>query len=1320
MNKAELRTRLSALIDAIDNLLRNYKACQQAGVPANLTEIIKIGELTVLKEKFQNLLSQNPIDSLEQVSGEVERALLADQGKIVGSEESAYRKFVAALKAQTQAPTYPATWKNDNQLRQAQEEFEQFAVDGWMDNGYNTILQNIEVNAADKTASEEFAQIFPNYIKARSKIVARIEQIKEAYQPILNYRKTVDAQKKQYLDPINALLNALKYEHGVDIDNTPPYVGLTREASTADAVLGRLLTVPTGRDLVKTYKEFALPKKACNEELAKLSQVKEHLEMLVQAKVNEKKRSEELDSLKAKRPARKFQTVDDGLRIIKENHKKYLEENMLTQLDSLSKGKIKGEKVKQIRTYAEALVHYGQKKTTTDYLTGAIAQLSTLAKLGGGALAALLGVGVGGATFLTSKSGFLTGMINPFAGVQNVLTGAASAGLGAGVGLITYNLWKKSYQGESAPDFETFQAEMRKAGLGEKYDVLAGNIVKLFHLREGLLLGLENSLTHTSMRAEFAKTLPEGSKIDDEALNIAIEVYFLQQLNEAFNEAFKDIYKIKEQEIQQELNQYRIVSWFKSCFENPAKRQEFTQQLQIEFMTQSMLFLQHQMNEPGFLAAYPAFTATVGGLIAATVVLGGAAAVVGGPITLGILSIALVAAAVTAVASYFAVTRIDSLYYKRDAKNRQSIEETIDIVDHEIERLQQVIQKVKETTQEDLTQLGSYQEESFLESVRTIVGNLPGLAAKPNYAAVGSSDSWYREQASRYRHSKQSEIDLAENHRRIIGKAVEQTELMQDSLLGSGEELRGFISDTTAYLNDEKNQGFIKKFELKAKIRQQVLEIVAIVPVTMGALPLYLVDFYTRQLGGSVQDLELARKLAPVVKKDVRQNDESHPLKVVLKAAYEFNEELIAKGNPRILTGDATYRAILGLKVDSEEDRIENKINGGNVQDYLDSSYEFLLSLLKHDEKATLETPYQLSEAFIVYRTLLIKQLASLADPNNQHVKKGVRSAVEKFVKEKLHLDPQVVFNNALNQALFVDASGDKQMTNPLGIPCSVAAVTDVTKAIMTDLAYNSVQAYNPRAVLTPSLLIRDEAEEFLTRTANRGTMFAYANAEEVLRAQGTKEFAKEVETTIARTREFIDEIAQSPTLVESGARDIYIRGVLDHIAKIQGQIAIAISSGKGSKDALETVKADLDAFANELRNPQAKKVEKTPVVSVSATKVKDKETLLDDFIKDVEKLISDLRGQVRNLSRERVNGLFDPSALNAVKNKIHAAVLLENALKAAQHSRIDMDFLVSEAYTGHVVGDLQGVINKNLENMGYNNLQAMFADLPTALVKEP
>ncbi|WP_019217091.1 hypothetical protein [Legionella tunisiensis] len=501
---------------------------------------------------------------------------------------------------------------------------------------------------------------------------------------------------------------------------------------------------------------------------------------------------------------------------------------MLTQLDTISRGKIKGAQVKQIKTYAEALVAYGQKRTTTDYLNGSIEQLSTASKLGGGTLAALLGVGVGGLTFGAAKTGFLTGMINPFAGVQNVLTGAASVGLGAGVSYITYMLWKNANQGEAAGSFEAFQEEMHKAGLDKKYDELAGNLVKLFHLREGLLLGLKNSKTNKSMREEFIVSLdlPKDTKIDDGALNIAVEVYFLQQLNVLFNEAFKDIYKIKDQEIQAEREQYKAVTWLKSFFETPEKRQEFTQQLQVEFMAQTVLFLQHQMNEPGFLAAYPALTATVGGLIAATVVLGVAAAVVGGPITIGILSIALVAAAVTAVASYFAVTKIDTLYYKRDAKNRNALQETITIVEDELERLEQLIQKVKETTREDITQLENYQAATFMESVKEVVGNLPYLAEivegvigvedKRNYAAVGSGDSWFREQASRYRHSKQSEIDLAEQHRRIIGKAMEQTALMQVSLVDmmanrmDNHDLRRLIQDTTAYLKVEKTKTLLK------------------------------------------------------------------------------------------------------------------------------------------------------------------------------------------------------------------------------------------------------------------------------------------------------------------------------------------------------------------------------------------------------------------------------------------------------------------------------------------------------------------------------
>ncbi|WP_019217090.1 hypothetical protein [Legionella tunisiensis] len=386
-----------------------------------------------------------------------------------------------------------------------------------------------------------------------------------------------------------------------------------------------------------------------------------------------------------------------------------------------------------------------------------------------------------------------------------------------------------------------------------------------------------------------------------------------------------------------------------------------------------------------------------------------------------------------------------------------------------------------------------------------------------------------------------------------------------------------------------------------------------------------MVDFYTQQLGGSVQDLDLARKLAPVVKSDIRHDDKDHPLKTVLQAAFDFNAELVAKGNPYILIGDPTYRAILGLRVDSEKDRIENKIDSQNVQAYLDHSYEFLLSFLKHDDQATLDTPYQLSEAFIVYRTLLIKQLASLADPNNQHVKKGVRAAIEKFVNEKLHLDPQVVFNNALNQALFVDETvvNPRQMKNPISVSCSVAAVTDVTKAIMTDLAYDSA------AVVTPKMLIEEEAQVFLHSTARVETMFAYKKAAQELSPEATPAFAKRIKVAIVNTQEFIKAIAEKQTLINSGARDIYIKSVINQVEEISLQIT-NLEERVGVNSDLTKAKQALVDFARQLRDPQPMKgVERPVIVAVP------RDLALDDFIKDARNLSTQLLKKISELQQQ-------------------------------------------------------------------------------------
>ena len=173
-------------------------------------------------------------------------------------------------------------------------------------------------------------------------------------------------------------------------------------------------------------------------------------------------------------------------------------------------------------------------------------------------------------------------------------------------------------------------------------------------------------------------------------------------------------------------------------------------------------------------------------------------------------------------------------------------------------------------------------------------------------------------------------------------------------------------------------------FELVEKIKQQVLEIVAAVPqgTRQTTLPKELVDFYTRPvtaggLGGLVQDLEQVRSLAPIVAPQ-QIVDELHPYYQMLVTAQRFNYALSQDPNKAsIFIGDADYRAMLGLRIDSPSERVEAKINAGNIQSYLNHSLDFLYSLnkpLQIDDSTNLDTPFVNTKEFVLYRTLLIKQ----------------------------------------------------------------------------------------------------------------------------------------------------------------------------------------------------------------------------------------------------------------------------------------------------------------------------------------------------------
>lgn len=79
-------------------------------------------------------------------------------------------------------------------------------------------------------------------------------------------------------------------------------------------------------------------------------------------------------------------STDEYFRLIKENHRKYLEKNMITHLEmagNLKQAKLVGRYVEQIGDYREDQNHY---------LDFAVEQPSTAAKVGHGVLAGLLGI----------------------------------------------------------------------------------------------------------------------------------------------------------------------------------------------------------------------------------------------------------------------------------------------------------------------------------------------------------------------------------------------------------------------------------------------------------------------------------------------------------------------------------------------------------------------------------------------------------------------------------------------------------------------------------------------------------------------------------------------------------------------------------------------------------------------------------------------------------------------------------------------------------------------------------------------------------------
>lgn len=871
----------------------------------------------------------------------------------------------------------------------------------------------------------------------------------------------------------------------------------------------------------------------------------------------------------------KQQNINEYFEIIKKNHKEYLEKQMITHLSILgteNKKTLIDQYLIYINNFREL------KKTDLDEdIRGA-----TLAEnIERGTFSALIGMLIGGLFFTATQR---VPSMDLF-GAKTAIQGGFATAIGSTCSVLMFSLWDKGSEKPAHADYKTCEEEMKKAGFtDERYAILSADLVKLFHFRECLLLGLDDP-NNLNMRQAFKNhyySSQNTQHFEDNDFNLAIEVYFLEQLNTLFQQAFEKIHEIHDKEINEEKSDNEFNLWFKRHFESSENRQKFTQAMQVQFIKQCVDFLKNQMNQPGFLGHYIYMIDFIAGLMTASLAVGIFAITTLFIPVFALISIAIATATLTALGTHLIITQTDYLYYKRDQNNRHAIQSAIESIVVEQKRLNTLLKTVVITTKKDLDELKKYdnnQQSCFLNILR-------GDSKK--HIALGSVRAWIREFASRFNESKVVEIDLSERIEALIEGAYKQTVSLQEKLhsyiispqsaQSALASLAQFINETVDYLKRPENAAFIKTFESIHKIKEQVLEIVGFIPSTLSAHPLpdILIKFYTDPiskggLGGLNSDLEQTRRLAPVLLNKVTPNVD-HPYQPFIDTAFTIQLKLNEYTKALfILQGDPLYRKMLGLP-SNRTGRIEEQINTANIQEYLNESFNFLCLLNDYDKNIHWQESFQNTDAFILYRMLFIKQLANLTDPKNLRVDSLVKDIIKQFARTTLNYNPDVAFDDILNQALLIKegkASGDT-LQDKYGNPRLLSELAYIADALRVDMAY----VLSP---LSPEKLIALEAVQLLIINEDK-IIFGY-NAVGQLTPDPSKEFYDKINETIHMTAEFLKKIKPKKLLQQTSTIKLYLQVVSNEIERISKQIRALTSLLGNAKMSLEPLTDALNAL---------------------------------------------------------------------------------------------------------------------------------------------
>ena len=320
-------------------------------------------------------------------------------------------------------------------------------------------------------------------------------------------------------------------------------------------------------------------------------------------------------------------------------------------------------------------------------------------------------------------------------------------------------------------------------------------------------------------------------------------------------------------------------------------------------------------------------------------------------------------------------------------------------------------------------------------------------------------------------------------------------------------------------------------------------------PHEAANLPQVLRDFYLESarnggLSGLASDLAQCHNLARILGNEPAPSP--HPYERLLNTAFNLSHRLNASVDSEfILKGDSSYRMMLGLFTDDAEE-IELQLSPSTIDRYLHASLSFLCLLNDYGNHRSWDAPFENNDAYLVYRMLLVKQLANLADANNRQVDSFIKLKIREFAKNLLNYNPDQAFYDASTQAMLKGCNQDRgSLIDPLGSSHHIRDLADIADAIRVDIAHEAEP-------LSSKQLIDHKAQEFLLSN-NTQRILAYNSL--TLGAENSAACARVIQEMLKTTQTFISRINHVDLLKETNTLALYSIQIATEKRRILEQI---------------------------------------------------------------------------------------------------------------------------------------------------------------------